>query len=122
MSNLKATGFPHNKEKSTPCYELKIIPYDNMIYIDGEKGFVFQNGKLLYCYDSISEVCQHENSEGDLVLQIGYFYDTIKYIEGCEGDYTATLVPEADRDVFQISEFDKIVVHNREIVKWETNL
>lgn len=111
--NLKATGFLHNNEKSIPCYETRIALYKNMIYIDGEKGFVFQDGKLSHCYDRISEVCQYENSEGDLMLQISYFYDAPLYRKDYNGNFCASLATGTDRDFFQISEFDKIVVRNR---------
>lgn len=111
--NLKATGFPHNNEKGVPYYETKVIPYKNMIYIDGEKGFVFQKGKLSHCYDKISEVRQYENSEGKLMLQISYFYDAPLYRKDYNGNFCASLATGTNRDFFRISEFDKIVVRNR---------
>lgn len=85
--------------------------YDNMIYIDGDMGFVLENGKLTNCYDRINRVIQYEDSNHNLCLKINYDYFS-------EYDHERS----DENDVFQVSKFEKIKVVNREVIKYEFNI
>ncbi len=98
------------------------ILYNNMVYIDGDLGFVLENGKVTHCYNTISEVSQYEDSNGRLVMQIKYLRDEVEYDYDYYENVIEDWVTNTYDDVFQVNLFDKIKVVNREVIKYEFNL
>lgn len=91
------------------------ILYDDIIYIDGDLGFVFEDGKLTHCYNTISEVSQYEGSNGNLMLQIKYLRDEVEYDYDYDENTIENWVTNTYDDVFQVKLFDKIKVVNKEV-------
>ena len=82
------------------------ILYNNMIYIDDDKGFVFRNGTLTDCYERIYEVIQYEDDKGELQFKIKY-----RCLDYCAGEYE--LLDE--EEVYEVKQFQKITVINIEV-------
>ena len=89
------------------------LVYDNMIYIDGNLGFVFADGRLTRCYNSISEVYQYEDRDGNSMLQIKYLRDEVEYDYDYDENTIENWVTNTYYDVFPVSLFEKIKVVNR---------
>ena len=96
--------------------------YNNMIYIDGDLGFVFEDGRLTHCYNSISEVSQYEDSNGNLMLQIKYLHDEAEYDYDYDENTIENLVTNTYDDVFEVNKFEKIKVVNCEVIRYEFNI
>lgn len=102
--------------------EEKNILYDNMMYIDGDLGFVFENEKLTHCYTTIDEASQYEDSEGELILQIKYGFDDVDYDYDYDENLIETPFWNHETDVFEVSKFEKIKVVNREVIRYDFNI
>ena len=98
------------------------IFYKNMIYIDGDLGFVFEDGRLTHCYNSISEVSQYEDSNDNLTLQIKYLRDEAEYDYDYDENTIENWITNTYDDVFQVNLFDKIKVVNCEVIRYEFNI
>ena len=99
--------------------EEKSILYDNMIYIDGDLGFVFEDGKLTHCYTTIDEVSQYEDSEGNLIFQIKYGFDDTDYDYDYDENLIETNFWNYENHTFEVNKFEKIKVINREVIRYE---
>ena len=91
------------------------ILYDDIIYIDGDLGFVFEDGRLTHCYNTISEVSQYEDGNGNLMFQIKYLRDEVEYDYDYDENSVENWVTNTYDDVFQVNLFDKIKVVNKEV-------
>ena len=91
------------------------ILYNDIIYIDGDLGFVFEDGRLTHCYNTISEVSQYKDSEGNLIFQIKYLRDEVEYDYDYDENTVENWVTNTYDDVFQVNLFDKIKVINKEV-------
>lgn len=102
--------------------EGKNILYTNMIYIDGDLGFVVEDGKLTHCYNTIDEVSQYEDNEGNLMFQIKYGFDDIDYDYDYDENLIETNFWNYETHVFEVNKFEKIKVVNREVIRYEFNI